>query len=89
MATANSPFKITATTTRDVLSGAGTRLRARLIRNLGSVSIFLGGSDVTSSGATMGWEVAAGAEFTDSISNGDIYVITASSTAVVQVWEVE
>lgn len=91
MATANSPFTIEVGDTAEKISNAGTRTTARLFRNLGATSVYLGGDDtVTDSGATMGWELEAGADFTDSVSNGDIYAISASgNTNDVQVWEVK
>jgi hypothetical protein len=59
-----------------------------LVQNNGSVLIYLGGPTVTSSGATQGVSVAAGATLlipsTGSVPN-TLYAVAASSTAAVAV----
>jgi hypothetical protein len=87
MSYSTSPRKVPVGTTAVLISGSAT-LRGRIIRNLGTASVFLGGADVTASGATMGFEVAAGADFPDIIGNGAIYGIRDALTEDVQVWEV-
>lgn len=87
----NNPFIIEVGTTAVRLSSAGTRLDGRLFRNLGSGSVFLGGNDSVEADATndlMGWELPAGEDFPDSISNDEIWAISASGTNDVMVWEV-
>lgn len=85
---AGSPRIVTVGTTATKLSDAGTRIRARLFRNLSGVTIYLGAADVTAS-TVSGWAVAAGEDFPDSISSGTIYGIVAAATADMQVWEVD
>jgi len=55
-----------------------------LITNTGSVTVYLGGPSVTSSGATAGYPLAENATLTLGSTGGnphDLYGITASSTA--------
>jgi hypothetical protein len=86
----SNPAKTSVGTTPIEISKAGNRMRARLIRNLGAGSVFLGEDDtITSSGATQGWEVEAGEKFPDSIFSGAIWAVSASGTNDVQVWRVD
>ncbi len=92
MAAAGIPVIYAVGATAVKISSAGTRHSARLIRNMGGGSVFLGGNDTVEADATndlMGWELAAGEDFPDSISSGAIYAISASGTNDVMVWEVD
>lgn len=93
MAHVRKPTVISVGTTPTKLESAaaadkiGVRRRSLLIRNLSGGSVFLGNADVTAAVAD-GWELAAGADFQDTVTNGDIYAVVASGTADVQIWEV-
>lgn len=76
--------KLESANSADVI---GVRRRSILIRNLSGASVFLGNAEVTADVAD-GWELAAGADFQDTVTNGDIYAVVASGTADVQIWEV-
>lgn len=83
---------VTATTTATALAHSdsdGQRGQGWALKNTGPTnSVFLGGPDVTTSGATQGWEISPGQSLTfDSASVGDIpYVRTATGTTTVQVF---
>jgi hypothetical protein len=81
------PATVTVATTATLLSSGGPYRKAVRIKNLGAATIFLGGPDVTTSGANKGWDLAAGAEFVDEYGSGPIYGIIAAATAEVRVWE--
>lgn len=79
MTVTTTATKINSTPT-DLIGSAGGQAR-----NRGSVSVFVGGADVTSAA---GYEVEAGDVLAFDLDQGeDIYGITASSTAVMHVLE--
>lgn len=89
MSYTRQPYVVSVTTSPTLLQDTpaqGVRIRARVLKNLGASSVYLGGPTVAAS-ATGGWELAAGETFSDSLSNGDIYAITASGSVNVMVWE--
>lgn len=60
-----------------------------LIRNIGSASVYLGGSSVTSSGPTIGLEVAASStQWVPSIGGvaHGLYAVSATSSTVVYLY---
>ncbi len=76
-------------------SGSATQLttpssnrKSVTFQNLGSVTVYLGKSDVAASSTTQGYALFAGASLCDTDSNDEWYGITASSTASVHVIEV-
>lgn len=82
-----APRTVTVSTTATLLGSNDPTIKSRRIRNNGAASIFIGGSTVTTSGGTKGWEVAAGA--TDTIEgSAALYGIIAAATADVTVWEI-
>lgn len=87
-----NPTIVSVDDTPTLISNAGTRRIARLIRNLGSSSVFLGGAAVEADNANslMGWELAAGSQFEDTMSSSALYAVSPSGdTNNVQVWEVD
>jgi hypothetical protein len=84
-----APRTVTVTTTATLISDSNPNWAARLFKNMGAASIYLGASNVTAAGALQGWELGAGLEFPDTLSNGPIYAIIAAATADVKVWEVK
>lgn len=86
----SNPVKTAVGTTAVKISNAGTRMTGRLVRNLGAGIVYLGESNtITSSGATMGWAVAAGADFSDIPFTGELWAISASGSNDVQVWRLD
>ena len=65
-------------------ASALTRRRAVGIYNAGSVTVYVGGNDVTTSS---GWPVAAGAAVTFDIGRAALYGIVATGTCDVRVME--
>jgi hypothetical protein len=92
MSHSKSPYKVTITDTPtpvvDPGTPAGVKVRGRILRNLGSSTIYLGGPDVEAN-TDHGWELAAGEEFPDTISNGALWaIVAAAGSEPLQVWEV-
>lgn len=79
---------VSVTTSATLISDSNPNWQGRIFKNEGAVTVFLGDSTVTASGADEGWELAAGLEFPDTLSNGKIYGIVSAGTADVKVWEV-
>lgn len=82
---------VTVTTTATAVTAADSddlRGQGFAFNNTGSAVVYVGGSDVTASGATQGWPIAAGGTFAfDSASSGDVpYLVTASGTSTVVVF---
>lgn len=79
---------VTATTAAGVLVAANGNRKTVTFQNKGAVTVFLGKSDVATSGSAGGYALFAGASFTDNASTEAWYAIAASSTTVVHVIEV-
>lgn len=77
--------QVTASTSASVLLAANANRVSAIFYNNGSVTVYIGGSGVTSSN---GFPIPAGQSFTDDASNGVWYVVSASSTASIGVIEV-
>lgn len=80
---------VTVTTTAALLVAANGNRKSVTIQNQGSVTVYLGKEDVTTTGATRGFALLADHTFTDNASNGLWWAVAASSTAVVHVIEVK
>lgn len=78
------PSNVSVTGTATLLIASGGR-KSVTFQNQGSVDVYLGASGVTTSGATAGYKLAAGASITDTGSNDAWYGITAGTTANVHV----
>lgn len=74
----------TVGTVRTVIANIPTGNRQNIpvyVQNNDAAAIFVGDSDVTSSGATIGWKVAAGANIQFWMNSGDVlYAISAAGT---------
>ncbi len=68
--------------------GPDAARKSVMFQNQGSVTVFIGGEAVSTTGANRGYALFAGASFTDNSSNAAWYAIAASSTAVVHIIEV-
>lgn len=92
MGYSTSPFTVTVAATPTLLerptTPLGVRKAARLLRNIGANTIYLGGADVAATGALQGYPVAINTDFPDSVTNGAIYGIVAAGTEPMLVWEV-
>jgi hypothetical protein len=82
-------------TAPSVTSGAATQIAAKnpsrksiTIQNQGSVTIFLGASNVSATGATTGYALFAGLTLTDTASTDEWWAISASTTTTLSVIEV-
>ncbi len=87
-----SPFTVAVGTTPTLLerptTPSGVKKQARILRNIGAATIYLGGSDVAVSGALQGYPLAINTDFPDSVSNGAIYGIVVAATENCLVWEI-
>jgi hypothetical protein len=86
MAVYSAPRTVTVTTSPTLISDNNSYVRNRKINNTGGATIFLGGSNVSASGANKGFPVAAGAS-EDLFGGQAVYGIIAAATADVIVWE--
>lgn len=92
-----SPTKGTLAITNVTVSGSSPTLlvaaapnrKTVVLQNQGAVTVFIGGSNVATSGANTGRALFAGESFVDNASNGAWYGIPASSAAVINCLEVK
>ena len=88
MANASKTRTVTVGTTAVSLTGSNASRRSVRFKNKSAATVYLSGTgDVTASGVNEGWELAAGAEYTDAVTHDAIFAIVAAGTADVKVWE--
>lgn len=88
----SNPVIVSVGTTPKKISSAGNNKKARLVRNLGAGSVFLGvdtNIEKDNANGKMGWELPAGEDFPDSISRNEIWAVSASGNNDVQVWQID
>lgn len=71
-----------------LLVAANPSRKTLAIQNQGAVTVYIGDSTVTTSGATTGYALAAGTTFVDNASSSAWYAVPASSTAQIYCLEV-
>lgn len=82
------PRTVDVDDTADLLSPAGQWV-ARIYKNIGAQSVFLGAANVAATGANLGYELKPGEEFTDERSLNALYgVCGAALSSKILVWEV-
>lgn len=70
------------------LTKVNTQRKSLVIQNNGGGTVYLGSSTVAASGANSGYQLAAGATFTDNSTNTDWWSISATGSNVLLVMEV-
>lgn len=85
---ATAPRRVSISAVAVLISEGNPYLLSRLIKNEGATVIYLGTETVTASGTTQGYPLAAGTEFLDEFSNGNLYAVSATGGEIVCVWEV-
>jgi hypothetical protein len=80
---------VTVGTSAGQVVGARMGRRAIIVQNLDTAAVFLGGSSVTTSGATAGLSLAANASITLDTFTGALFAISAAGTAANAVHVVE
>lgn len=82
MALAHANVQVNTTPTQLVVMPGGVRYTAVSIQNTHSAAIFIGDKSVTTSGATIGHSVAAGATYQVWLgANDSLYAISVAQTA--------
>lgn len=76
---------VTAGSGPALLAAADRNRKSLTMQNQGSVTVYLGGPAVASSGADRGYALFAGATLTDNASDDAWYALAASDTAIVHV----
>ncbi len=76
---------VTVGVSRVRLGAPGPGRRSVIVYNNGSVTVYLGGSDVTT---TTGLPLPAGTPYSADLASADLYAIAASGTADIRVMEI-
>lgn len=79
---------VTVTTSSAELVAPNNNRKSVMFQNQGSVTVFLGGSGVTTTGAGRGYALFASSTFTDDATDKEWWAVAASDTAIVHIEEV-
>jgi hypothetical protein len=95
MFSGSTSIKGTATRTNVSVTGSRAAIavlngnrKSLMIQNQGTDTVFLGGSDVATSGAGRGYALFAGATFTDDATNTEWWAVANSGTQILHIEEV-